>query len=121
MGKQPDVAYWKRLFERGVDGTIWTCAQPDMWTEWDANEVRYGRNAGGPRSYHRYMVSCWLLKVVDLSVELGGYRLAELLDVWQRMASADYTTDGDHEQVQPTLARARAALVPRENPAQRPE
>lgn len=94
MGKADDHEYWKRIFERGVDALIWAWEQPDMWTDFDPNEVRYARPPdGGPRGYHRYMVTAWTPKVVQLSMAMGDYRLAELVHYWKRMASAEYTKD----------------------------
>lgn len=112
LGKEDDYRYWRRLFERGVDALIWVWEQPDMWADYDPNEVLYARPPdGGPRGYHLHMVTSWTPKVVQLSLEMDQYRLAEIVKYWKRMASAAYTTDAHREAIRPLLEKAEARLA----------
>ena len=111
LGREKDREYWQRIFERGVDGLIYAWEQADMWTDYDPNEVRYARPPdGGPRGYHKYMVTAWTPKIVRVAMELGDYRLGDLLRYWRRMASAAYTTEKEREMVRPLMAEAEERL-----------
>jgi hypothetical protein len=111
LGKDEDARIWTDIFKRGIDGLLWVLSQRDMWTEWDENEVRYAKAGGGPRGYHRYMVSAWLRETVALDMDIAGdYRLAELVTFWKRLASASYTDERSRKGMQPTLAEAEKRL-----------
>ena len=114
LGKQEDCEYWRRIFERGVDGLVYAWEQADMWADHDSNEVRYARPPdGGPRGYHKYMVTAWTPKVVRMAMDLGDYRLADLVRFWKRMASAAYTTDKEREMIRPLMEQAEGRLATR--------
>ncbi len=111
MGRDADYAFWRGLFRRGVDGLLYVLGRKDMWTDYDPNELRYALPPdGGPRGYHRYMVTCWMRNVAALDMEMGDYRLRELVDYWKRMARARYVRAADRASISKALAAAAARL-----------
>lgn len=111
MGKPDDYKFWQMMFERGVDGLVYAWERPDMWADWDHNEVLYALPPdGGPRGYHKYMVTAWTPRIVRCSMQMGNYRLADLVNYWRRMASAEYTKDVVFEDL-PGAREALAALA----------
>ena len=95
-----------------MDGLAHAWEQEDMWPDHGPNEVRYARPPdGGPRGYHKYMVTAWTPKIVRVAMELGNYRLADLLRYWKRMAGAAYTTDKERETVKLLMLEAEERLA----------
>lgn len=108
-----DQTYWTDLFRKGIDGLLYATSLDAMWYvgAHDPNELRYGIKRGGPRSYHSYMVTAWVPRIMSQAALLVPDRLAPLIALERRMMQARYLADEPAvlKQGEAAIAAAEAA------------
>jgi len=92
MGEEADANWWEQVFQRGVDGLLYALGQDWMWygDAHDANELRYAARQGGPRSYHSFMVSAWMPRVIRTAQAMDNYKVDPLVAYYRRIMQAQF-------------------------------